>query len=264
MLLLSRARGYLLAALTILLTVTPLTVIAAPADAAGGRDNRVRVLSANLYVKNPRPAHAARVIRHNGPHVAGLQEAHGHPDFRVRRYRKIAGPSKWAAANPVLIRRRAGIRVEGTEFHQLTPQIGPRSRDAARWATVVDFRLHGASWTILNTHLPVVSRSRTPDPARSVTARAYADGFDRLMTLAQGKAAEGRRIIITGDLNDRPRPGIAPWAWLPADALPRHGYRVRRHGVDYIAVRGARFRARWTIDRRRTGSDHLWLSTVIR
>lgn len=263
----ARHRAVLAVLAVVAVLAATLFVVGSPATApasahTGHKRPTVKVLTANLYVGNRNLAGARATIRRVNPVVAGLQEGHGNRRFRVPGYRKLTGTGL-RTANPVLVRR--GVPVESWRIVKVSDRTGPKMVNAPRFATIVDFRWHQKRWTLINTHLPVVSRRHQPNVRTQRVAREYAAGLARVLRIADDKRAEGRRVIVVGDLNDRPRNDRRSWRWEPSRALPREGFLFRRVGVDYVATHQKRrsFAHRRVI-RHGTGSDHPWLATKVR
>jgi len=202
-----------------------------------------RIVTANLYVKNPRPAATvgkviAAVKKRFSfpPDVIACQETHRASTLvnlaTVADYRLLAAESKFGEAGlelGVLLRR--GLNRLDTEFHPAAKGVGDGVTDHDRGVFVVKYSKRGRRVAVVNCHAPVFREAQIvagekPGGA-AVQHAAYAAKVAAIVTRLR---AHGWTVFVTADANSR-----AHWDQSLPVVLERLGMSLTRDGVDLIA-----------------------------
>jgi len=201
-----------------------------------------RIVTANLYVKNDRPAATVgKVIAavkgrfSFPPDVIACQETHGAGTLAklatVGDYRLLAADPKFGEAGRelgVLLRR--GLKVIDTEFHLAAKGVGDGVTDRDRGVFVVKYVKRRRRVAVVNCHAPVFGETLAvegkPGPA-AVQHAAYAAKVAAIVTRLR---KHGWTVFVTADANSRGK-----WDQSLPVVLERLGMSLTRDGVDLIA-----------------------------
>jgi len=202
-----------------------------------------RIVTANLYVKNDRPAATVgKVIAavkgrfSFPPDVIACQETHGAGTLAklatVGDYRLLAADPKFGEAGlelGVLLRR--GLKVIDTEFHPAAKGVGDGVTDHDRGVFVVKYVKRRRRVAVVNCHAPVfneaaIHEGAKPGPA-AIQHAAYATKVAAIVTRLR---AHGWTVFVVADANSR-----AHWDQSLPVVLERLGMALTRDGVDLTA-----------------------------
>lgn len=222
---------------------------------------RMRLLAANLYVKNQRIEDAAKTIRLLNPHVAAVCEVSA--DHRRALERLLPDFRGFYGQEGTGLLVRDSLEVTGWGHHRLTERLEgrPAGIGGPREVTEVDVvKRDGTKWTAISVHGIAVPR-KVPIREDSQLGAAAVQYQRGMFGVAYAAEARGCIPLPLGDFNDAPFGKIEPWEHVPTKTLPAHGFAFMRHRVDYLAYPEdlAPAGEPLVVPRSKTGSDHDWL-----
>jgi len=201
-----------------------------------------RIVTANLYVKNDRPAATvSKVIAavkgrfSFPPDVIACQETHGAGTLAklatVGDYRLLAADPEAGEAGRelgVLLRRR--IKVIDTEFHPAAKGVGDGVTDHDRGVFVVKYRKRGVRTAVVNCHAPVFGERLAVEGKPGPAADQHAAYAAKVADIVTRLRKHGWTVFVTADANSR-----GHWDQSLPVVLERLGMSLTRDGVDLIA-----------------------------
>lgn len=177
-------------------------------------------------------------VQEVGEHTEKLADARGYrvffkrPDEDTRR-RGI--DPRHVRNNAILLKRS----LEVIDFEYIHAADGTDSKYCPpRSIVVLKYKKRGRDIAHVNTHLHVVPEEElpnTPESKYGEAARQYADHSILLNKTVERLRRTGYIVVVTGDMNTRPKTTARPWKYSVYNYIVRASMAVVRHGVDLIA-----------------------------
>ena len=224
---------------------------------------RHRIVTANMYVKNPDPlsgvnriiAKATAAFRF-GPDAIAMQETqrmHG-PLSKVGGYTLLVPEAEHGEAGAELaVLLQSGLKVLGVKFHEAADGTGEGVFAHPRGIFVVRYVKRGRKVAVVNTHMGVTADPDTLNAGRvGPAAEQHAEHALKVARLVARLQEAGYLTFVTADANAR---GL--WGRDLVTVLGTAGLKVTRNNVDLIASDPDRAKAPdvQIVSRRLTGSD---------
>ncbi|MEO9322138.1 hypothetical protein ABFT23_01525 [Nocardioides sp. C4-1] len=239
-----------------------------------------RVRAANLYVRNPRAADDAPVLVEDEPHLVAVSEARGGWESvlpAIDGYQYLGrrpGDRGSHGSREVGLLVRDDVQVVDADVVQLSEAV-PRSLVAHdRWGVWARLVLPGGVRALgWSTHRNAFVQRPDGGVRRSARGTAEYRAHVRAETeLQQRQADDGWPLLGGGDYNYRVPCGLLSevdraWGYAPHRVFPAAGFSYVPHGLDGICLDPRAFApvdGLEVIPRRRTGSDHDWITLTVR
>ena len=191
------------------------------------------VVTANLWRENPQIERDLATLVRNGAEVNALNEAWPWADeieaAARAGYQTIATRArKPVRSNAMLV--RGDVQVLDWRAEVLSRAVG---RSPERSWTEADLRIGGFDVTVLNTHANAGVQAGPAKPRELPRVREYIAGSKRITTRAAALRAQGKRVIVLGDLNWAWSPRVVQWRHSPKAAFGRIGF-VSQYDYDQL------------------------------